>query len=225
MNPDRIKLSKYKQQLQALEAIQNKGAQTKQKIAELKSKMAALEAVFKFNGERKQLYKDDHHLLEDDDETAVMTLDFFKAECGNAGEHDFHDLIAVFASKNKLELPQSLLGEKISIHFGFNRLHTDEQIEEVEPLSTLTEDQIELLLNPPEKTPPVKKLKPKQEVKDSHRAVLASKRKIRTLPPLDITDANNYVPELTYFHCIANKGISPSRSYNEIHFEAKRKIQ
>lgn len=34
MNPDRIKLSKYKQQLQALEAIQNKGAQ-----AEMRAQM------------------------------------------------------------------------------------------------------------------------------------------------------------------------------------------
>lgn len=112
MNPARIKLSKYKQQMQSLKAIQKKNANTKKEIIALQSKMDTLEAVFAFNAERKQLYKDDHHLLEDDDETAVMTLDFFKAECGSAGEHDFHDLIAVFASKNKLELPQSLLGSE-----------------------------------------------------------------------------------------------------------------
>jgi hypothetical protein len=111
MNPDRIKLAKYKEQLQKLKATQNKNAKIKKEIAELKEKMDTLETIFAFNAQRKQLYKNDHHALEDDDETAVVTLDFFKAECGNAGEHDFHDLIAVFASKKALELPQSLLGK------------------------------------------------------------------------------------------------------------------
>lgn len=76
---------------------------------------------------------------------------------------------------------------------------------EVEPLSSMTKEQIELLLNPPEKPQKLKIAAPKQ-VKDSHRATLASKKE-RNLPPLDITDANKYVPELTYFHCIANKGM------------------
>jgi len=50
-------------------------------------------------------------LLEEDEETAVLTLDFFKAECGNAGEHDYQDLICVFASQKELEIPESLLGK------------------------------------------------------------------------------------------------------------------
>lgn len=109
-NPERIKLKKYKNQLKELEKKKST-TQSKKQIAELKTKIQELESVFDFYKERKQSYRNDHLALEDDEETAVITLDFFKAECGNAGEHDYHDLICVFASQKELEIPQSLLGE------------------------------------------------------------------------------------------------------------------
>jgi hypothetical protein len=113
-NPERIKLKKYKNELAKLEKKNSakSNSKTKKEIKELQSKIRELESVFDFYKERKQLYREDHLELEEDDDTAVMTLDFFKAECGNAGEHDYHDLICVFASQKELVIPQSLLGKQ-----------------------------------------------------------------------------------------------------------------
>lgn len=110
-NPERVKLKDYQNQLKELQQVEKKTKAIKERINQLNEKIARLAPVFEFYTERKSLYREDHLQLEDDDETAVMTLDFFKAECGNAGEHDYQDLICVLASKEELEIPTSLLGK------------------------------------------------------------------------------------------------------------------
>lgn len=104
-------MKSYQHKLKALKSEKKQTNAIKKEISNLNEKIAKLNSVFEFYTERKSLYREDHLQLEDDDETAVMTLDFFKAECGNAGEHDYQDLICVLASSKELEIPQSLLGK------------------------------------------------------------------------------------------------------------------
>lgn len=210
-NPERIKLKRYKNQLAELRKKKKPSTSEKKEMKQLESKINELNSVFEFYQERKRLYRADHLELEEDDETAVMTLDFFKAECGNAGEHDYHDLICVFASQKELEIPQSLLGKWPTyfipiIHTFIFTQQLDIQIPEIEPISTMTSDQVELLF---EKKPEKKERVPVVEKKEnySHRTQINKMKKVRNLPALNFTDANNYVPSLTYFHCITKKGI------------------
>lgn len=71
----------------------------------------------------------------------------------------------------------------------------------------MTSEQVELMFGGEvkDKLPRPKRVK---EDPHSHRTKIEKKKKERRLPELNITDANNYVPNLTYFHCIAKKGIS-----------------
>jgi hypothetical protein len=71
----------------------------------------------------------------------------------------------------------------------------------------MSSEQVELLLKPkPEKKEKMEPENQKPE-KFSHRIQIETMKKEKRLPPLIITDANNYVPNLTYFHCITKKGI------------------
>jgi hypothetical protein len=69
----------------------------------------------------------------------------------------------------------------------------------------LTSAQVELMLrgNEKEKREP----KPEREKLYFHKTKIEKMKKERRLPELNITDRNTYVPNLTYFHCIAKKGV------------------
>ena len=140
-----------------------------------------LEKEFEFNKARKLKYKQDHLDLENDQYTAVLTLDFFGTHTNP--EAKVQDCVCVFASKNDLNVPLSLL---------------EEQITPVEPISRMPEEVANLVVS--KKKAGLKKPKPEPERKRvrSVKDVKKLEAKKRFLPAVSVADGQRFVH--SFFH-------------------------
>lgn len=182
--------------LQKLER-ENKNPKPSAAIRELNTKIKRIELELEWVNERKMKYKQDHLDLEDDDDTAVLTLDFFSTS--TTTDFKFQDCICVFASKEAIEIPESIL---------------EDQITPIKPVSALSEEQVEVMSAEREK----KFEKPKRSYKKVERTIedartFTDEKKIRAkeriLPPVHKTD-NDYVFNLS----ITSSSFSLSGSFS-----------
>lgn len=180
-----------------LEQLRNKKKPHSQKVKSdisLAEKLIAeIESRLEWNEERKKAYQNAHRNLENDADTAVITLDFYGTGKTTVSlgddDGDFVDLIVVIATKDELVLPKSFL---------------DSQIEPVVPVSTFTPDIAKKLLLPKDRTPKSSYSKEPKAI-TSHMKLIKVQRTEKKLPPVEVTDAARYVPHLTYFHCLSKK--------------------
>lgn len=196
-NPLIRKKNNYSNQLKVL--VEKKKLNNKEVIEkkELKERIIEIEKKLEFNKERKQKYQDAHLKLEKDSTTAVITLDFFgtgKTSTSEGKEDgDFIDLILVIATKDKLNIPNTLI---------------ESQVKEITPLSSLPLETSEVILHkddqPQQLTPRTKKSSP---IKSFQKKQEVMKKK-KLLPECDIADADRYVPQLSYFHFISKKKVN-----------------
>jgi hypothetical protein len=205
MNPLKQELSSAKSHLEELEGTKKPwSAKVTSEINVARKLIADIEKRLEWCNQRKLAYKQAHGALENDPETAVITLDFYGTgkTTVSQGDHDgdLVDLIVVIATKEELELPESLLAD---------------QIEAVAPISSFAPDIAVKLITPVDRTPQRSYSKAPKEI-TSHVKSIKQQRMARKLAPLDTSDIK-YVPALAYFHCISKKKLPGNISVKQTH--------
>jgi len=177
MNPLKHDLAEAKSKLDELQKNPRPNQKQKTEIALTQKSIKDMEAKLAWIAAKKKEYKDAHLNLENDNNRAVITLDFFGTGKTTTSlgddDGDFNDLILVIATKNELVIPKSLL---------------DSQVDELTPASVFTKEISQQLLDP-EKSPrstrgPYQKIE--KEI-TSHTQSLKKQRREREMPPVDVS--------------------------------------